>query len=425
MKDCQQCAVNFLSYHGMYFKQIDPEQQLQKFLKEMQAGLRNEPCSLKMIPTYLRETAPKKEGPVIVLDIGGTHVRVAVVRLPKGQPPEISDHLEFPTPGVDHAVSSREFFRTIADGLRPVIDRSSRIGVCFSFATKPMQNKDAIVVAGGKQLQVPDLLGNGVGECLRAGLREDGLDDQKSVVVINDSVAATLGGRILHTDRCFSGYIGFIYGTGTNICYSEPQGFGGESMIINVESGAYCGFPSGDIDDRFDSSLIDVGQDRFEKMVSGGYQGGLMTEILRQAGKEQLFTPQCCEKIDEINDLKPQEIDEFLNYPYGKGHLAMCCAGDDDRRTIYYLMDLVTERSALLSAISLCASQLRAGIGKDPCRPAFITAEGSTFYFSKDFSRKLDYQMRRLGRENLGLYSEFFHVPNVTLAGTAIAGLSV
>ena len=425
MQDCQKKAVDFLSSHGMYYKEIAPEKELQKFLGEMADGLAGKPSSLKMIPTYLQETDFTKSEPVIVLDIGGTHVRSAVVRLEKGQPPKISGHLEFPTPGVNRSMCAREFFRIIAQGIAPIVDQSDRIGICFSLATKPQKDKDAIVVAGGKQLQVPDLLGNRVGECLRTGLREAGLDDRKSVVVINDSVAATLGGRTMASDRDFGGYIGFIYGTGTNICYSEPMGFGGESMIINVESGAYCGFPTGDIDDRYDAGLIDVGQDRFEKMVSGGYQGGLMTCILRQAAGEQLFTSGCCEGLNSIQGLKPKEIDEFLNRPCGSGRLAACCAADDDRTTLYALMDLITERSALLCAISLCAAQMRAGIGKDPCHPAFITAEGSTFYFSKDFRAKLDCQMRLLGREKLGLYAEFFHVPEVTLAGTAIAGLSI
>jgi hexokinase len=424
VQDAQEKAAAFLAAHGMYYAQLDPERELRKFLTEMQDGLLGRPSSLKMIPTYLREDAPASTEPVIVLDIGGTNVRGAVVCLRENGAPEIRNRLSFPAPGMTAPVTSREFFRTIAEGIRPIIGESRRIGVCFSYATRPLVNKDAVVVAGGKQLKVPDLLGKPVGECLRAGLCEAGLDADKSVVVINDSVAATLGGRTKQTLRQFSGYVGFIYGTGTNICYSEPQESGG-GMIVNVESGAYCGFPTGDIDDRFDAGLIDVGQDRFEKMVSGGYQGGLMTAILHQACGETLVSPFCCERLSQVRALQPREIDEYLNAPRGAGRLAACCGSESDRQTLCALMDGVTERSALLCAVSLCAALVRSGAGKDPARPAFITAEGSTFYASKDFSRKLEARMESLGAQTLGVHAEFFRVPDVTLAGTAIAGLSI
>lgn len=419
-------AEAFLSAHGMLYRDLDADQMLRHFLGEMERGLAGGESTLKMIPTYLREDGTPPAGePVIVIDIGGTNVRIAVVTFHTDGSPTLSDYAEYPTPGTDREVDTRTFFAAIAQDLRPVLHRSSRIGFCFSFATAPLENRDARIIAGGKQLRVTDMLGKNVGESLLEALADAGEDSCKSVVVLNDSVAATLGGRAAAGGRQFSGYVGFIYGTGTNICYSEPGRPGG--MIVNMESGGYGGFPAGDLDDRFDAGLIDVGLDRFEKMVSGRYQGGLLTVVLDQAAREGLFRPVFRDRLRGAEALAPREIDEFLDRPWGAGILSACCGGaegDGERRLLCHLIDALTERSALLSAVALSAALYRAGIGTDPCRPAFITAEGSTFYCSKGFSRRLDAWMRSIARDKLGIYAEFFRVPNVTLTGTALAGLS-
>lgn len=422
----RQRAESFLSAHGMLYRTLDPGQMLDGFLAEMELGLSGGASTLKMIPTYLRESgAPPAEKPVIVVDIGGTNVRIAVVTFRADGTPEMDSYAEYLTPGTDRDVDTRTFFSAIAEYLRPVIHRSGRIGFCFSFATMPLENRDARIIAGGKQLRVTDMLGKNVGESLRQALREAGLDDDKSVVVLNDSVAATLGGRAAGSDRRFSGYVGFIFGTGTNICYSEPCRPGG--MIVNMESGGYGGFPAGDLDDRFDAGLIDVGLDRFEKMVSGRYQGGLLRTVLAQAAREGLLSAGFESRTELLASLTPREMDDFLNHPWGGGCLSRCCGGaegDGDRRILCHLIAALTERSALLCAVTLSAALYRAGIGTDPCCPAFITAEGSTYSCSKNFSRRLDAWMHDIAREKLGISAEFFRVPNVTLTGTAVAGLS-
>ena len=78
-----------------------------------------------------------------------------------------------------------------------------------------------------------------------------------------------------------------------------------DEVMINIESGAYCGFPTGDIDDLFDATLIDAGQDRFEKMVSGGYQGGLMSFILGKAVEENLLYADFFDRLDTVRKTKP------------------------------------------------------------------------------------------------------------------------
>ena len=135
-------------------------------------------------------------------------------------------------------------------------------------------------------------------------------------------------GRSLQTEKQYSGYIGFIYGTGTNTSYCAGNG-----ETINVESGAYCSFPTGDIDDVYDRSLIDTGQDRFEKKVSGGYQKGLSDCILRYAAGEGEIHDRTYEALHKDNSagLEPKEISAFIGDPLGDGFIARSCASSGDR----------------------------------------------------------------------------------------------
>jgi hypothetical protein len=183
----------------------------------------------------------------------------------------------------------------------------------------------------------------------------------------------------------YSGYVGFIYGTGTNICYREPSG-----ELINVESGAYTGFPAGDMDDAYDKTLIDTGDDRFEKMVSGGYQGGLMMHILEKGAAEGMIRRTTYERLRDTGGITSKDISAFAKDPESSGRIADACAETSEKEFLLELFDLITERSARLCSIVITAALLRAGIGTDHKAPAFITAEGSTFLKQKDFREKLE-----------------------------------
>lgn len=435
---CKLTVKDFLSHYGMYYENRSAYDLFQGFLREMEKGLAGEESSLKMIPTYLADGGRIEAGkPVIAMDIGGTNVRIATICFDAAGNPTISDYRAYLMPGTQEEISSGDFFRTVARYLRPVIDKSDLIGCCFSYATSPKADKDATVIAVGKQLKVKGLVGENVAENLKKALAEERMENRKRIVVLNDSVAAMLGGETAQSDRKFSGHVGFIFGTGTNVCYVEknekirkirhadPAG----EMIINVESCGYNGFPRGEIDREFDAMLLDYGRDQYEKMVSGKYQGGLILKVIRKAAADGFFSKEFGENAALLSDLSSREIDDFLNYPYGKSRLAQCCPAGaqgtkDDRRLLYHMIDALNERSAFLCSIVLGAVIFKAGIGSDPCLPAYVTAEGSAFYGSKNFRDKLNYFIKTFLNDELGLYPEFFRVGDATLIGTGIAGLT-
>jgi hexokinase len=426
-------VIQFLKKYSMDFESIDIEKNCGIFMDEMEAGLCGNGSSLEMIPTYISmdKDIPAEE-PVIVVDAGGTNLRAALVCFDKNKQPDIKDFRLYPMPGTKGEITVGEFFVTVSQYIKPILHKSNKIGFCFSYPAEILPSRDGRIISFCKEVQVKDAKGKLLGENMLKAMKSAGYSNDKSIVVLNDAVATLLGGRAAYPDRKFDSYIGFILGTGTNTCYiersknikkmPETSNFG-RSMLVNMESSGYAKAPRGKIDIEFDNSTINPGQHIFEKMVSGGYQGGLMLAVLSKAVQEGVFGRFFADRLVGIKELSTKEIDEFLYYPYGSNTLASCCENDDDRVTLYYLVDSVIERAARLIAINLSAVILKLGKGSNPCAPVCITAEGTTFYKSKMLRGKLDYYIRTYLNEKKGAYCEFVKVDNATMAGTAIAAL--
>ena len=80
-----QTPEDFLEANGFVSKQLDRSALVATFLKEMEAGLKGEPSSLAMIPTYVSPSGDlKRDTPVAVLDAGGTNLRAGTVSFPTG-----------------------------------------------------------------------------------------------------------------------------------------------------------------------------------------------------------------------------------------------------------------------------------------------------------------------------------------------------
>lgn len=424
----------FLKEYGMDYQSMDIEKCCDTFMADMSSGLQGFESTLRMIPTYisLDKEIPVEE-PVIVMDAGGTNFRVAVVHFDRDKKPVIEDYMMHQMPGSRGEISREEFYQTISKYLEPVVHKSNKIGFCFSYATEILPNKDGKLIRFSKEVQVRDMAGREIGEDLRETLHSLGYPSDKSVVLLNDTVATLLGGKASYPDRVFESFIGFILGTGTNTCYIEENtsiekvpdiASTKGSMLVNVESGGYGKAPRGRIDLEFDSGTVDPGEYSFEKMISGRYQGELLLAILKKAALEGLFTDYFADRIKNIQVVTTQEMNDYLYYPYGGGKLSECCKeASDDHITLYYFIDSLVERAAKLVTVNLSSIMQKTGRGKNPNEPVCIAAEGSTFYKSKLFISKLEYYIKDYLNDKKGLYCEFVKVDNATLIGTAIAGL--
>ena len=84
-KENMQTPEDFLEANGFVSQQLDRSALVATFLKEMEAGLKGEPSSLAMIPTYVSPSGDlKRDTPVAVLDAGGTNLRAGTVSFPTG-----------------------------------------------------------------------------------------------------------------------------------------------------------------------------------------------------------------------------------------------------------------------------------------------------------------------------------------------------
>jgi hypothetical protein len=278
-------AVEFLKRNGMFFGDIDLDGECDTFISEMERGLQgtgDDAGSLEMIPTYIdADREIPRDEPVIAVDAGGTNFRVARVRFDGETTPEIDRYTKHPMPGLDRELTKEEFFRAIVEYLGPVLDTSAKMGICFSYPTEIFPNRDGKLIHFTKEIKAREVEGEFIGKGVRAALRKAGRSAEKSLVLLNDTVATLLAGKSASTTVPYDSYVGFILGTGTNCCYIESNARirklrdadAGRSMIINIESGGYDKLPRGDIDRAFDGTLNTPGQFAFEKMVSGAYFG--------------------------------------------------------------------------------------------------------------------------------------------------------
>ena len=413
---------DFLHRHLLDAECFDWRTELARFLAEMENVRNGADGSVKMIPTWIRKLQPL-ESPLSVtaVDIGGTNVRSTVVTLDQTGIIGMDSLPSFQTPGIQEQITEEEFFRRIVSGLGDGGHlHTDHIGICFSLATIPLKDGDAIVSAGAKQIDVVDLIGKRVGESFRVAAKKQGYPDDQKITVINDTIAAALSGWSNHQEDNYSGFASFIYGTGTNIAYQET-----DEVMINIESGAYCGFPTGDIDDLFDSTLIDAGQDRFEKMVSGGYQGGLMTAILRKAVEENLLYADFFERLDSFRRNKQISAKDISEYSHGatrENVFLRTCRDNYEQTVLLELFDALCRRSALLCSVTITGALLRAG-KRDSKKPVFITAEGSTYHKQMNFSKYLDTCLKTYGEALCDLAYEMHPVENAVIKGTAISAL--
>ena len=417
---------------GMAASKIDVPSQIKAFRDKMTAGLKGK-GPLCMVPTYIGEIGKIWNGrPVVVLDIGGTNLRRAVVTFSPGAGAAISDYASAPMPGVEREVTSDEFFSSIADMLEPVAGRSDVVSVCFSFGTVPQKNRDAKIFEVGKELKAEGLIGCNVGECIQRELNRRGYV-QKKFFVLNDSVAVLLGGMALQAGKEYDAYIGFVLGTGTNLCYYEQTRnilkIGSETgkgqMIVDIESGAFDGFPRSEADLAMDAKLRDAGKWQMEKMVSGRYQGNLFLEMLRLAASRGLFSDKFSSGLQKFDNIESAEIDAFLDSPGGAGRLAKCCSNDatsHDREIIFHLIDNLAERSARMLTVSLGATLAEAGRGTH--LPICIVTEGTTLFRSRLLFDKLRQNMKTFVADGMGISYEFVKAEQSTLIGSAIASFA-
>ncbi len=431
-------AINdFLIKYGMHYTTLDMAHEVTRFVDEMTCGLEEDGNgSLAMIPTYLTVSETTQTDRVAtVIDAGGTNLRVGSVAFDAQGVPTVKDFKKTQMPGIEKELSKEAFFQTLVDYTEDVAKASSEIGFCFSYPATIGQDKDATLMRWSKEVKAPEVVGEKIGKNLVEGLKQKDAKE-RTCVVLNDTVATLLGGKGITSDRVFDSYIGFIFGTGTNMCYIEQtdaieklhtirETIKEDTMIINMESGAYNKLPRGVIDQEMDETTSNPGDYQFEKMVSGRYLGELTLKVLQAAAKEALFSEKCCEAIRTLTRCVLIDVSLFMANPHDADNiLVQCIAEESDRTTFYTIIEAMIERASKACAIQLSGVILKTDKGLNADKPVGIVVEGTTFFKLKGYQEKLAYYLDHFLVEEKGRHYAFVQGEHLNLIGTAVAALS-
>lgn len=428
-------AQRFLMEQGLSDENIRFEKTLDDFLDEMKKGLDGKVSSLKMIPTYLTAGQDIPVGKKItVLDAGGTNFRIATVYFDVNGQAVVERFEKHTMPGIERELSKEDFFAEIAGYVEPYLSEADSISFCFSYPTEIQPDSDGRLIAFTKEIKAPEVEGEFIGKSLLSAFPEE--YQNKEILILNDTVATLLAGQAQTVGKSYSSYVGFILGTGTNTAYIEKtdqitslsgKASHGETMIINTESGGYCGKNQGPVDKTFTDMTDQPDLFHNEKMISGAYLGGLCHTALMTAAKQGLFSKDFGKAIRTIGELDTRDVSDFLSISMTSHNPLLPVVQDareDDIISTYHILNGIIQRAAKLTAVDLSAAVLKCGQGQNPLSPVLITVDGTTFFKLKDFQCRVDDYMRRHLTQRRGLYYRIVQAKDATLLGTAIAGLT-
>lgn len=419
----------FLKEQRLRSSDIDMEKLTGIFTEEMVNGLEGKASTLRMIPTYIEaENDFLKEVPVLAIDAGGTNFRAAMIKFSGTGKIESDEIINYRMPGLDKEVSAKDFFGTLAGYIKPLAEKTERIGFCFSYPTEILPSRDGRLIQFCKEVQAPEVVGQLVGKSLLETLGTP----QKHLVLLNDTVATLLAGKSASINRSYDSFIGFILGTGTNTCYIEQNHnilknknlHPDRSQIINIESGNFGKAPRSVLDIAFDNSTMNPGNYTFEKMFSGGYFGGLCLTVLKAAAADGLFSPQSINSLSKVTELSSNDANIFVSdHGTQNSILKECFKSKDDEEKCKEIINTLIERAAKLVAANIGAVVLKTGKGRYPENPVLITIEGTAFYKLHNLKKLFEEFLANFLNGRNKRYVEFTDVPQSSLIGAALAAL--
>lgn len=383
------------------------------FREKVEEGLNKNNAEIQCIPTFILPKATDVKGKALVLGLGGTNYRVAIVDFSTEKP------IIYPNNGWKKDMSimkspgytREELFKELADLIVEIKrEEEMPIGYCFSYPTESIPGGDARLLRWTKGVDIREMVGQFVGKPLLDYLNEKNKIRFTGVKVLNDTIASLFAGL---TDKSYDAYIGLIVGTGTNmatfipsdkITKLDPECHVQGLIPVNLESGNFYPPFLTAVDDTVDATSDSLGKQRFEKAVSGMYLG----DILKAAFPLEEFE----EKFDA------RKLTAIMNYP-------------DIHKDIYVqVAHWIYNRSAQLVAASLAGLiALLKSYNRDIHRVCLI-AEGSLFWSEsrkdKNYNilvmEKLQELLRELELEDVEVHIN--SMDNANLIGTGIAALS-
>lgn len=421
----------FLDKNNFALSNYKPEPLIQDFINEMKQGLSAAPGCLEMIPTFLYpEINVSKSKRIIVLDAGGTNLRIALMHYDENDIIVMENFQKFPMPGSKTPMSSNDFFEFFADKIRTISHESDTVGYCFSYPCEIRPDGDGKILRVTKELNVSDIEGKIIGQEINAILAKKG-HKPKRFVILNDTVATLLAGLSRDTRQQFSTHIGFILGTGTNCAYLEKNhnikktSEASPDLLqgINIESGNFNKLVMSTFDTALDKTSTTPGKQILEKMISGAYLGPLSLIAIKEAARTGLFSGKTAAVIASLKTMETKDLNVFLD-PTGNLPSEFEDFTASDSQRIREIIQAILERAAVLSAVNICGAAVKAShFDHSGENSLSLTADGTTFYRLFGLKSRVEYYLDTLLRDKTGMDYSILTVSDAPLLGAFYAGL--
>ena len=423
-------AQQFLREHDMYYEQMPFEELIGRYLAEMEAGLAGKPSSLYMLPSYIRADAePVRGESVLVLDAGGTNLRAGRVHFDERRMPVVEMLKKRHMPGAGESITADEMFRAIAAFAREAAEGCTRACISFSYPCQNRPDGDGVILELCKELQVEGAEGRLVCASLEEALTAEGVSGKRSWRLMNDSVGSLLGGMAAAPRGRYADFIGFILGTGTNMCCVMPSALitkspeavamGGE-MIVNLESGCFDKLLLGTADRELDARSELPGDHLAEKMISGSYYRQVLEQTLRLAVREGDLPAAVAPKLDALR-LTSALVDAFCLDPQGDNPLSAALGTPQARAFAAEVNAALLERAARVAAAGLAAVIRKRALPR--ASRVCISADGTMLRLNPVLRPAIERYLREYVTEPTGVETEFIFAADATLMGSAWAGL--
>ncbi|GAV54674.1 hypothetical protein ZYGR_0AN01420 [Zygosaccharomyces rouxii] len=374
------------------------------FIEELQKGLSKEGGNIPMIPGWvLGYPTGKEKGNYLAIDLGGTNLRVVLVKL-NGDRTFDSSQSKYKLP--HHMRTTRnpkDLFDFIASSLKNFIeeefpngcDETLPLGFTFSYPASQDKINEGVLQRWTKGFDIPGVEGHDVVPMLQESLKEKGVPINV-VALINDTTGTLVASHYTDPET----QMGVIFGTGVNGAYYDvckdieklqghlPSDISPDTLMgINCEYGSFDNehlvLPRTKYDVIVDEQSPRPGQQAFEKMSSGYYLGEIIRLVLLDLHEQGfLFKDQDVAKLREpyiMDTSYPAKVEEdpFENledtFDLFQKDLGITTT-TAERKLIRRLCELIGTRAARLSVCGIAAICQKRGH-----ETAHIAADGSVF----------------------------------------------
>nr|APP18137.1 hexokinase 1 [Anisakis simplex] len=390
--------------------------------KNMDRGLKGglAMSTISMLPSFVPELPDgTEEGTFIAMDLGGTNLRVMLMKITPGEP-LTAEQFNTRIPNWAMHGTGEQLFDFIANCLADFliekgIDQAGLpLGFTFSYPCDQTGLRSARLLRWTKGFEATGVVGEDVVQLLEKAIAKNGKIKVEVVALINDTVGTMVAAAHEAGGVC---HVGAIIATGTNASYMEDcskitQGLSTATepypypqMIIDTEWGGFgdrneAEYILTQYDKLIDSRSEHPGVNVFDKLVAGRCMGELVRMVLEKLtrsgvlfggrGSEPLFTrDQFPTKY--ISEILSDEGGSYQNTRQIMGELGIEQYTFSDMLLFREVCIVVSRRSANLgaAAIACLLNRIR--------KPDMIVGiDGSTYKYHPFFDFWVNEKLREL-----------------------------